>query len=85
MESGKSMKYDHVKKIFSRYKCCDCDNYDLCEKCHNDGQHSQHKMMKILSPFAVCTGCGEGRNPIIDPRLIMALYIRIITLIVMFE
>ncbi|KAI0988232.1 hypothetical protein GJ496_005264 [Pomphorhynchus laevis] len=33
-----------------RYKCKECEDYDLCEKCKGDGRHSYHQMISIPPP-----------------------------------
>lgn len=33
-----------------RYKCMECDDYDLCAVCEQKGAHSEHNMMKITKP-----------------------------------
>lgn len=33
-----------------RYKCCVCDDYDLCSCCEGKGMHSEHDMYKISQP-----------------------------------
>lgn len=33
-----------------RYKCSECDDYDLCEKCEAKGVHSHHTFLKIRKP-----------------------------------
>ena len=76
MESGDSK---NKMKIFIftilRYKCCECKEFDLCQKCYNDGQHSQHKMIKILSPFAICTVCKISKSRCDDIPFILMLLI----------
>ena len=29
-----------------RYKCLECPDFDLCNKCHSEEVHMQHKMMR---------------------------------------
>ena len=34
-----------------RYKCCECSNYDLCEKCYDKGKHNKsHRFKRIDRP-----------------------------------
>ena len=43
------------------------DFVNLCGGCHDQGRHSEHDMIKIVSPFAVCSnGCGV--DPILADR-----------------
>ena len=62
---------NNCKLIFEnlfRYKCVECGDYDVCGSCHDQGRHSEHSMIKIVSPFVVCSnGCGV--DPIIGDRL----------------
>lgn len=38
-----------------RYKCCVCNNYDLCSDCESLGKHdSSHPLLKILRPVDRC-------------------------------
>uniref|UniRef100_A0A0R3RUE4 ZZ-type domain-containing protein n=1 Tax=Elaeophora elaphi TaxID=1147741 RepID=A0A0R3RUE4_9BILA len=41
-----------------RYKCCVCDDYDLCEECEKDGTHPDHAMVRYATP----------RTPKVDVR-----------------
>ena len=34
--------------VGERYKCYECDDYDLCGKCKADGVHPNHSMKWIL-------------------------------------
>ncbi|XP_060603186.1 sequestosome-1-like [Ruditapes philippinarum] len=45
----------------TRYKCMECEDYDLCPLCEEKGAHRGHDMMKITMP---------GRNPFyaVPPR-----------------
>lgn len=36
--------------IGCRYKCTQCEDYDLCEKCEQKGVHSHHTFLKIRKP-----------------------------------
>jgi len=36
--------------IGNRYKCTECADYDLCEKCESQGIHSHHLFLKISTP-----------------------------------
>ena len=29
-----------------RYKCLECPDFDLCNKCHSEEVHMQHKLMR---------------------------------------
>uniref|UniRef100_T1J1R7 ZZ-type domain-containing protein n=1 Tax=Strigamia maritima TaxID=126957 RepID=T1J1R7_STRMM len=41
------------KEIYGyRYKCMECPNFDLCSACENEGNHSEHSMMRMVSPGA---------------------------------
>jgi hypothetical protein len=33
-----------------RYKCLLCTGYDLCENCERTGHHSEHAMMRMVTP-----------------------------------
>ena len=34
----------------TRYKCMECDDFDLCALCEEKGAHQDHDMMKITKP-----------------------------------
>ena len=34
-----------------RYKCLNCPDYDLCNKCKATGMHSEHEMVTINHPL----------------------------------
>jgi hypothetical protein len=36
--------------VGNRFKCSVCENYDLCDSCHQAGIHDEHKMLKIEDP-----------------------------------
>lgn len=38
--------------IGSRYKCLECNDYDLCQDCHNKNMHPDHSMLKIVTPMS---------------------------------
>lgn len=33
-----------------RYKCVNCPDFDICEKCEANGVHSHHAFLKIRKP-----------------------------------
>ncbi|KAK6108723.1 Zinc finger ZZ type family protein [Brugia pahangi] len=33
-----------------RYKCCICDDFDLCEECEKDGCHPDHALIRYATP-----------------------------------
>lgn len=33
-----------------RWKCLECADYDLCDKCHSTGAHDEHEMLRIEHP-----------------------------------
>lgn len=37
--------------IGTRYKCAECDNYDLCEVCEQKGIHDHHYFLKMKKPL----------------------------------
>ncbi|XP_053398816.1 sequestosome-1-like [Mercenaria mercenaria] len=50
-----------------RYKCMECDDYDLCTVCEQKGTHPEHNMMKINKPsrapfYAVPPHRGHGMH-----------------------
>ena len=56
----------HTKPLIGvRYKCLNCENFDLCEKCEEKGQHSQHVFAKIKSPQQTipCDFAAKAVNP----------------------
>ncbi|CAL7936745.1 unnamed protein product [Xylocopa violacea] len=34
-----------------RYKCIECEDYDLCSKCEAKGEHPYHHMIRMPQPF----------------------------------
>ncbi|XP_055351250.1 sequestosome-1-like [Paramacrobiotus metropolitanus] len=60
----------------TRYKCLECPDYDLCEKCMGERQHAQHDMLAIRTPgthawkkaFAQGYGNRAGFRPAGCPR-----------------
>lgn len=41
----------HMKPVVGvRYKCLQCENFDLCENCEEKGEHSQHIFAKFKRP-----------------------------------
>ena len=59
---------NHSYGTMFRYKCVECGDFvNLCGSCHDQGRHSEYSMVKIVSPFAVCSnGCGV--DPILGDR-----------------
>merc|ERR1711862_377741 len=58
-----------------RHKCTQCNDYDLCGKCHSNGVHKQHAFVKInrdnehhsyYHKRIICDGC--KKNPIFGTR-----------------
>jgi len=58
-----------------RHKCTQCDDYDLCGKCHSEGIHKEHALVKFdrdnkyqtyCHQRVICDGC--GKNPIFGTR-----------------
>ncbi|KLO18823.1 hypothetical protein SCHPADRAFT_101244 [Schizopora paradoxa] len=33
-----------------RWKCLECADYDLCDKCHSTGAHDEHEMLRVEHP-----------------------------------
>ncbi|CAL2040268.1 unnamed protein product [Caenorhabditis brenneri] len=40
----------HLQIIGSRYHCLECPDYDICGKCEKDLIHSEHALLRIVSP-----------------------------------
>jgi len=36
--------------VGNRYKCMVCPDFDLCMSCESDGQHPQHKLLRMTKP-----------------------------------
>jgi len=39
-----------VNIVGVRWKCLECEDYDLCDKCHRTGAHDEHEMLRIEHP-----------------------------------
>jgi hypothetical protein len=37
--------------IGTRYKCAECNDYDLCEACEQKGIHDHHYFLKMKKPL----------------------------------